>query len=222
MISHKHKCVFIHIPKTAGTSIEKKLGCFNQLKINVQDHRTIQHLEPKSPAHRTKCALTLFKSIEWKEGSKCLLKIAIPPISRKNYYNYYKFSFVRNSWARVYSWYRNVLRDKNHQTALKITSDLSLLEFIRNYHNSWAMQSQLSWLTDSKGNIPLDFIGRFEKLHNDFSYVCKQLQIEDDTLPALLISGNPPYTDAYDEKTKDLVYKIYHNEIKKFKFEYGE
>ena len=29
MVSHKHKCIFIHIPKCAGTSIEEALGHFD-------------------------------------------------------------------------------------------------------------------------------------------------------------------------------------------------
>ena len=46
MISHKHKCIYIHIPKTAGTSIEYKFGHFKELKRGVQDHRTIGEMEP--------------------------------------------------------------------------------------------------------------------------------------------------------------------------------
>ena len=42
MISHKHKykCIFIHIPKCAGTSIEKALGHFELYNgRGRQDHR---------------------------------------------------------------------------------------------------------------------------------------------------------------------------------------
>jgi len=45
MISKEHKCIYIHIPKTAGTSIEKKLGHFETLTYNIQDHRTLQEVE---------------------------------------------------------------------------------------------------------------------------------------------------------------------------------
>ena len=46
MISHEHKCIFIHIPKCAGTSIESALGHLNNYTgINRQDHRTIRMIE---------------------------------------------------------------------------------------------------------------------------------------------------------------------------------
>ena len=46
MISHKYKCIHIHIPKCAGTSIEKALGHFDGHEgRNGQDHRTIRMIE---------------------------------------------------------------------------------------------------------------------------------------------------------------------------------
>ncbi|MDT0556031.1 hypothetical protein [Patiriisocius hiemis] len=45
MISKEKKFIFIHNFKTGGTSIEKKLGHFNSLKRDVQDHRTIREIE---------------------------------------------------------------------------------------------------------------------------------------------------------------------------------
>ena len=45
MISHKYKCIFIHLPKCAGTSIESALGHFENLRPGVQDHRSIRMIE---------------------------------------------------------------------------------------------------------------------------------------------------------------------------------
>lgn len=45
MINHKYKCIFIHIPKCAGTSIESALGHYED-KRGSQDHRTITDIQP--------------------------------------------------------------------------------------------------------------------------------------------------------------------------------
>lgn len=45
MISKEHSCIFIYNFKTGGTSIERKLGHFDELKRDVQDHRTIKDIE---------------------------------------------------------------------------------------------------------------------------------------------------------------------------------
>jgi hypothetical protein len=52
MISHEFKCIFIHIPKTAGSSIEQKLKLFDTLEWGLQDHRTIMELEPELKRYR--------------------------------------------------------------------------------------------------------------------------------------------------------------------------
>lgn len=49
MISHEYQCIFIHIPKCAGTSIENAFGHFkNHVGPGGQDHRTIRYLESLS------------------------------------------------------------------------------------------------------------------------------------------------------------------------------
>jgi len=47
MISHKHKCIFIHIPKCAGTSVEYALGHYDRPKEQRknQDHRFITDIQ---------------------------------------------------------------------------------------------------------------------------------------------------------------------------------
>ena len=82
--------------------------------------------------------------------------------------------------------------------------------------------SQWHFITDSKGNVPLDFIGRFENLQQDFNKVCDRLQIEDSQLPKLLVRQYGHYTEKYTDKTKDLVYRLYRTEIDYFNFEFGE
>jgi len=89
---------------------------------------------------------------------------------------YFKFTFVRNPydrWVSLYNW------SKKRKV---IQAKVSLLDFVRNglegkykKHPSYRYISQEDWVTDSGGNIPIDFIGRFENLQKDFDYVCKEI-----------------------------------------------
>src|SRR5215813_14048351 len=84
MISHKHKFIFVHIPKTAGTSIEEALRdetC--QLLRNEWDHTRAPH----APLNH----LTL------RELADCHI---LTPAQLKSYF---KFCFVRNPWDRLVS-----------------------------------------------------------------------------------------------------------------------
>jgi hypothetical protein len=226
MISHQHKCIFIHIPKCAGTSIEKKLGHFDELKRGVQDHSTIKEVETNSI-----CLLSKYKiqgrylsNFKFKELNEFKAKC----ITTRQYNSYYKFTFVRNTWSRLYSWYRNVMRDEHHLKRYGIENQISFEDFLKRYYGSREMRSQLFWMLDVGGKIPFDFIGRFEKLEKDFAFVASELNINDASLPKLLHTAlhkthvTESYIDYYDEKLKDLVFKLYRDEITQFKFEFGE
>jgi len=74
MVSDEHKVVFVHIPRTGGTSIEKSFGFFyrgKNIKENIE-----KHLSSKQ----------ILKSIGINKWNK-----------------YFKFSFVRNPWDYMVS-----------------------------------------------------------------------------------------------------------------------
>jgi len=223
MISKEQKFIFVHNFKTGGTSIEKKLGHFDELKTDVQDHRTLSEIEALSDRgqHFRKCLHAFRKgkanrSVFW-------LRTAIwPELSRKEFDSFYKFTFVRNSWSRMYSWYANVMKDPHMRAIYKIDDDnYSYLKFLQEKvdHSSF---SQLHFIKNRNGNVNMDFIGRFERLQEDFNVVATHLGIEDSELPTLLMRKYGHYSDNYDERTKDLIGELYKEEIDYFGFEFGE
>lgn len=223
MLSKEKRFIFIHNFKTGGTSIEKKLGHFDTLAIDVQDHRTIKDFELLTDRKRyLRNAVYLIKRGKISRSFAYLKKTINPPLSGQDYDAYYKFTFVRNTWARMYSWYANVMKDPAMRDSYGIVeTDYSFEQFLKEKidHKTF---SQLNFITDSKGNIPMDFIGRFENLEEDFAIVAKKLEIKDDQLPKLLVRKYGHYTENYTEDTKQLVYKLYRDEIDYFKFEYGD
>ena len=220
MISHTYKCIFVHIPKTAGTSISKKLGSFEELKRGVQDHRTIKEVEPLNLIDWSQIVLKrrfvtdgklLFDRVI---RNQYIRRMDIP--TQDQYHNYFKFTFVRNPWARVFSWYNNVLRDPIKRNRLGVLEDCSFPNFVKNHMDTWGLRPQTWWIKDWKNEIPLDFIGRFENLNEDFHHVCDVLGIENCELPHLIAGNTASYIESYNQELSQIVADLYAEEIKLF------
>lgn len=219
MISEEHRCIFVHIPKTGGTSIGKKLGHFEEFQRDVQDHRPLREIEPL-PLRRILARLNSLEDLYLlaRRVRHCSEKRP----TRSQYQDYFKFSFVRNPWARVHSWYRNVMRSPKHRQRLSVPADCSFRKFLEEHPGQWALRPQMYWLKDWEGEIPFDFIGRFESLQQDFDKVGSELGISDTALPHMVRSEGGQYTQHYDEFTKRLVAHWYAEEIERFGYTFGD
>lgn len=223
MISHQHKCIFIHIPKCAGTSIEKALGHYDLYDgRRKQDHRSLRMLEKPLSISSFTSSDNLY---EYLRSINNIIKSHPNPknkltVSKEQYKSYYKFSIVRNPWDRVYSWYKNVLRDQKHMEVLNLPSNISFKDFLLGNLGKDKLRPQTYWLKNYKGNVDMDFIGKFENLALDFSNIAEVLNLGSQNLPHELKSSSGVYTEFYNDELKDIVWKFYKEEIKLFDYEF--
>ncbi|MBD3413397.1 MAG: hypothetical protein GF421_03075 [Candidatus Aminicenantes bacterium] len=230
MISHKFKCIFIHIPKTGGTSVEKSLWTdFSRKNLfgrpNFTQTGVLHHL--KAIHVQQKVGEDIFKK-------------------------YFKYTFVRNPWSRVLSQYFYTIQvRKDFQRMLGISKDSSFKDYVRSLqkvnfngspfrfveiffnnipymkhlsfsklHTHWEKQNK--FIIDEHGNQLVDFIGRFENLQEDFNQVCDRLGIPHRQLPHETVGVSRPkgkhYSEYYDQETKCLVEEIYWEDIERFNY----
>jgi hypothetical protein len=201
MISHKYRFIFIHIPKTAGTSIEEALRdetC--QLLPREWDHACIPH----TPLNH----LTLRELADYGVLSPEQLRA------------YFKFCFVRNPWDRLISevfcpWVAPQFKDLSVEQRIRWACELAATT--NGIGNHLRLQREF---IDSDG-LQMDFVGRFERLAEDFDQVCQLLGI-----PASLLHLNRtdhcPYQEYYDQETRELAAATYRRDIAEFGYTFGQ
>ena len=214
MISHKHKCIFVEVPKTGSTSIRAMLGKAYIPHLNLVEIKTLMENSWTQFGGRTnRIRAALYQLLPRKR------KI---DIGRRQFESYFKFGFVRNPWDRVVSLYE---RTEPIQMKDKMSFD-EFVEWIQ-FSSATCIHSsphryQLDWFLDGSGNMLADFIGRFECLERDWAVVADKLGITEKTLPHA--RENPrarPYTEYYTARTRDLIAQKFKIDIEHFGYDFG-
>ncbi len=168
MISHHHKCIFIHIPKTAGQSVEH---CFIHALGLTWDTRAPLLLRHND---RTELGPPSLAHLKYAEYSKYKY------ITEEQLQTYFKFAFVRNPWSRLISIYKYMGHSK------KMDFKSFLMKSFKNelWNNRyWFVCPQSEYVCDENGELILDFVGRFENLQDDFNYICTKIGLQETELP---------------------------------------
>jgi len=225
MISHKYKCIHIHIPKCAGTSIEKALGHFDgHLGRNGQDHRTIRMIEQPWLTQHSLKSFSNVKEIFRKIRHKIITKTNPKnheTVTAEQFKKYFKFTIVRNPYSRVFSWYNNVIRDDIQLKYYGISKDIEFTEYLKRcLKKSYMMKQQVCWLKNFKGKINLDYVGRFENIDDVFQKISKNLYIEKIFFPHEKKSPKIDYKKYYDDFSIDLVSKFYKEDLEIFNYKF--
>ena len=128
--------------------------------------------------------------------------------------HFFKFAFVRNPWDWQVSLYHFALGSNTHFQHQLIKSMRNFDEYIE-WRVSKDRKLQKDFVTDENGNLIMDFIGRYERLEEDFEHICKVLSITT-ALPHLNKSLRGDYRRYYNPRTRGLVAKYFKEDIELF------
>lgn len=201
LISHEKKFLFVHIQKTAGSSLTQLLTEF------------IPDLVPYMGTHDHAVWAKNKGEFIWDE--------------------YYKVAFVRNPWDRLLSWYMMITQFSeyfvqqgsahqiNHLWRYVLENSTSFESFLYNCTATIDdndgkknfLFNQLDYVTDESGKIIVDFVGRFESLHDDMQQVFDGLHLSDLELAHHNASTRSHYQDYYTHATRRLVARRYERDI---------
>jgi len=220
MIYNNPNFVFVHIPKTGGTSIYR---FFKKNIIGTGVPKFFKrHLFNSYPENLYGWDM---KHQLWKQHATMQ---QINNLYQKDYTNYFKFGFVRNPWERAVSDFNWFLGEKYKPEIQGSFTDYLL---VRNGFEKIKIKQektyrydhtipQYDFLFDSNGNQLVDFIGKFENLQNDFNIVCNKIGIQQQQLPHFNKSKHKHYSEYYDKETRQIVEEKYCKDIEVFGYKF--
>jgi hypothetical protein len=202
MISFQKSFLFVHIPKTAGNSIQSALRDYSedQLVALRKEQDGIERFGLCNPKYGIRKHSTLR---EYRDT-----------LGDEQFRKLYRFTCVRNPWDRMVSYYFTPTqspeswdREKFHGIISNAISVADYLRLMQNEKNPFA-------------NV--DYIMRFENLADDFRTVCNQLDISPVTLPQYNRSTREHYSKYYDDELREFVRTRFAADIERFGYTFEQ
>ncbi len=214
MISHKHKCIFIHIPKTAGTSINSYFHPGVKFHFKNPDYERLFGWCPKRQLHMQHAT------------SKQLLETEL--ITDEQWKTYFKFTFVRNPWDRAYSDYLFIQDFSGVKGSFKsfLKKENEFYDILNNNSNYHFLGDHLLPQTnffDFEGYYKPDFIGLFENFSDDIQKVLSHLGLKKGFNEYQNKSKRKgDYSLFYTNSNKNLVAENYRKDIEKLGYRFED
>ena len=213
MICPEYQCLFVHIPKAAGQSIEQYFLDLLGLDWSTRGRLLLRqnHNPAKGPPRLAHLAAREYRGLGY--------------LSPQQFDSWFKFGIVRNPWSRLVSEF-NWQRYGEHIDFKTFVTR----HFPRPAHDNYEtgvdlyrhVLPQHLFLYDKHGHQMVDFIGRMENLPADFATVCERLALPVKPLPASNSAPHKHYTEYYDDETRAFVAETYAEDIRLFGYTFGD
>lgn len=201
MISHKHRCIFVHIPRTGGSSVENLIWG-----------------RDRSEADLWMGFISEYHNKYQTGGLQHLRAIQIrQEVGPEVFQEYFKFSFVRNPWDKAVSQYMLTKRRPDLQAFIGMEQHDGFKRYLelitRREHVQWTPQHR--FIYDEGGELMVDYVGCFERLVGDAGNVLSRLGIQG-PLSRWQATERLPMDVYYDREAIEMVAEMYATDVQIF------
>ncbi|MGX9418670.1 sulfotransferase family 2 domain-containing protein [Vibrio sp. WJH972] len=157
--------------------------------------------------------------------------------SKQEFDDYFKFTFVRNPWDRLFSAYNFLknegMNDSDRDWALDNISEYSCFnDFVKGWLTDSNIYSSIHFIPQYKflclpnsDEINVDFLGFFENIQGDFDVIADQLKLNHKPLlkhenKTKSSSQKVDYRDFYTDETRKIVAEVYKKDIEIFGYNF--
>ena len=192
ILSHTHRFIFIHVARTGGTSIEQTLS--GMVGMNFERTHTNAEVLPDGNC----------KHLSAREMKRI--------VGDRIWDEYFTFAFVRNPYDRLLSgWsFEKALAGRVDWVDPEWTAFNRFEDFLDalaadREGRIRSHDSQLAMLGDARTDILVDFVGRFERLQEDFDSACRRIGLPPTRLSSTGRSPHRPWPEYYTQEREDAV-----------------
>jgi hypothetical protein len=202
LLSYHKKFLFVHIFKTAGTSIANSLRPYCYRPHSMRPSNWMAFLSTNwKKIHRVPIK---------KHATASEIRTLIAP---EIFDSAFKFTFVRNPWDWQVSLYHYILDHPENRGHEETKAMGSFRNFV--FSREKSKFTQTACLVDGSNSLLVDFVGRFEHIEEDFQTICSKVGIAA-KLPHINKSKRTCYRDYYDAEIRDLTARLYSEDIERF------
>lgn len=195
MIYEKHRTVFVHIPKTAGSSISKAL----------KPHRDLKTVLVRR-ANKTLTSMKLSYQVKSVNEVTHLSALDYAAALGRKYEDYFSFSVVRNPFDWILSFYNYfVLRNPEISMGFE--------DFLERK----APKAQSEYILDENGKCMVSYVGKFETINEDFKFISRKMNLSL-KLPHTNSVNHLGFTTCHNVKTRRLVLEKYQRDFNLFNY----
>ena len=182
---NRSNALFIHVPKAAGSSIQKAV-----FGLNSWTHHKYKDFEKELP-------------------EQTLKKVFKFSFTRNPYDRLFSaYQYLKNGGNNITDKYWAKKYLNSYPTFEKFVKEFITTKNVYKYVH---FIPQHEFLIDRNGKIQMDFLGKFETIDDDFNTICKRLVIQN-SLESLNITKRKKeiYSlQAYNCEMKNIVYEVY-------------